>query len=458
MQSSSNNSEQNIPPQQEQVDGSFDQFLKNYFKNRIQEIIQDGFTKENCKRLFYANQNNDNIPSKPSLVSSAHGKLKKILTHQGGAGAPMYSLLDEMNRNCFNGCKILAVIDKNLRPSNNLNNVTFIDDKPQANRVNPWIQDLTITSCDTKTKKNYLIDIVRFENKKYDFNDFSKNLINDYPYFQKNYYTNGLPFKLTGGNILIGDHFFMISRSDFNFNCRAYQRHNDLQAAILKFGNNNLGFDDCFLNLMQSLLDANRKMIVVEELGLKVKDQKLRFSFIQPEFDPEDFQEHLDIFITLGGKYRKNSYLIFLAKPTKIGRGSNLMDDFFSDATVWWGYFKKYLESLDTGKRNRKFKVVQIELPCISKKTRVREEPMWVAYTYNNCIIEKAGGRKKAVMLPAYYEPNNENRILDKSDKKARRVFKKNGFKTANQINGLTDVLDDKLASLHCLTKDLIRK
>lgn len=420
-----------------QVDSSVSEF----FKDSIEEIKWEGFTKNNLKKFFYKPKPDEAIPERPALISSAHGKLTHLLVAQLNASTPDCKLLEELSKQKPSGLEILTLVPKEANCTK-ATNIRLLN-KFYKRSVDVWIQDMLAIAKETtkkvKTKRVFLFEWPDTKGigemlKQYEVsNNFELSLVK-------------IPFRLAGGNILIGDRFLFINKTEVRHNSTEFGKNNILFEAVKNYDQID-DFDVAFRKIMREVVDPTRKWIEIEKIDISTR---LRPE-LQEALEPKQFQEHLDFFLTLGGAYKRNKYLVFLAKPIKVSLGKSNLDDFFAAIPKWWKDTKMKIESLKTGKKGRRFKVVELPMPCFYK------ENAWFAYSYNNCVVQSTK-KEKSVLLPVYFQDIQHQKKLKKQDKLAIRRFKQYGFKHVIPIRGLGSFLDNNKGALHCLTKDLYRK
>src|SRR5690606_23454792 len=190
----------------EENQNDFEKLLSEFFKDKIDEIRKDGFTKENLKRIFYANP--CMIPEKPSLVSSAHRKLKTNLSNQGKETNFCKDFLQNISTELFEGATLFTVV-KNEFKCEEYENVKLIRLKKDYD-LNNWVQDQFIVL--SSSNSIYMIEPLLLSNRKN--NDYLEEL-NNVKFNGFSLKKNQVPFIFDGGNILIGDNFFFIGSDDF---------------------------------------------------------------------------------------------------------------------------------------------------------------------------------------------------------------------------------------------------
>lgn len=413
-----------------------EEVLFGFFKDKLDLIRNNGVSIENIKQLFYERQ--DSIPESPSLQSSAHGKIKLLLTTQGKAAKPDCNFLHQVTNIKFCEHKVLTITSKRCEENEK---ITWLRNSGQRNDL--WIQDLILVMINKKLQNRILIEGLQSKN-------FGKTISN-FTEVNELFQINKLPFDLPGGDILSGDKFIFIGKPTFERNCAIYRKNTILKEGILQFSNNLIGlqrdFCDAFLFLLNYILDDSKVLIVFEEPNLS--------GFKNTSF-PFKIFEHLDIFLTLGGPISDNQYLLFLGKPILISEypKEGINKPFLDIATVWWEKTKEWLETIQTGFGERRFKVVQIPLPCVLNNNEGKLK--WHFYSYNNCLIEIFENEKNAA-IPAYYHKDKDHPLFGIYEKEIFKTFKKCGFKNVNRIDGLRAAIESGKGSLRCITKDLIR-
>ena len=427
--------------------------LQEFFKDKMEEIKKDGFTKDNLRKLFYKNTNG--YPESLSLISSVHGKLKAVLiAPKGEAARADCKLLVEYDNNSLKNMYWWAMVDME-NACKGLNSIKWLNTtKGEAPRIESFFQDMIVVIKDLKTQKLWLVDHCHGNDS-----NTAEQIYSTYQNDLKDFGYASLPFFLPGGDILIGDHFIFIGFCTFQRNLDEFSKHEILKKAIEKYYKEVTGtcashFRDAFLLVLNHVLDTSRKIIIFPNEECVVEKEKERAA----SFDPVKFREHLDWFLTLGGEDEDGNYLIFLGKPKNISINDNSRDTFFATIDSWWEDTRSWLISQNSGTDNRKFKIIELPIPCISyNSSNSRSKKIWTAYSYNNCLVEDYKGQK-SILVPKYADSRKNGAELCAYDNRVVKIFDCAGFKEIKKIGKLSAYLENGKGSLHCLTKDLIRE
>ncbi|MFN3195268.1 MAG: hypothetical protein ACE364_04895 [Chlorobiota bacterium] len=428
-------------------------------------------------------------PTSPSLISSAHGKIKKLLLT-----IPDYVTEEKDVTTQATGLKSLIASLPNYIELIILTH----DHKPTIDKIKKWLNDsghrgnfkIVLAEYDL----NFLVwaedayatiksedsgDIYLME--PFEFKRSGDALIADYISHATDIKSSQAPVYFQGGNILIGDDFYFIGK--------------DYPLKTLKLGSVNLTSEERkniknARKLYNTYLD-NKRRLVFPGTAKANHDTGLQLSKINNEYFLEvhgrgvgKFQPifHIDMFISLLGRDEENKYTVLVGDPKLasdiINENSEIEYLLSSNALVL--KFKEVAEQLE----NEGFKVVRNPLPYIymdsveddkwgyerlyyefGEKTTneiykwMQEQGMdtinvreWYFATSNNVLTEITE-TSKTVWIPTY--GYGDWQVLKHTDKLNKEIWENYGFNVVQ--------LDDfnpfsyRLGAAHCISKYIDR-
>lgn len=460
--------------------------LRLFFKDFLDS--GEALTRENLRSVFLKSDC-ENLTSF-SLVSSAHGKLEEILI-VGENGSINY-LADKLIEKKSVHTQIFAYTMDDVKPKNCL--VTWWENKSSFSK-SLWVQDHFITLFSPEHEKTLFLEpILTGDNLSENMQGrYSSKIINSEFGNGEKYLGGCIPFFIEGGNILIGDSFFFLGEIALKKTIETFKKIEGLEKKILVYREN---YDDLrckevsctYKDIINRVLDPNRELIVISqipEMPKKTPDPENPkrgfdiFSFFKQDveedakilrhrLDPKKFRNHLDMFMTLGGKNKFDQYLIFVGKPEKVEEETDTsQDDFFEQIETWFCDFKEKLERELPNSKYYNFKIIDIPMPVLIASD------VWQIFSYNNAIVEIYEGTEeekkldfctkeekitigsiKRIMMPVYELPKVD-KILERYNILAAKRYCESEFQVV-LFEGLNDRMKE-YGSLHCLTKDLKR-
>jgi hypothetical protein len=303
-----------------------------------------------------------------------------------------------------------------------------------------WAEDAYVIVEDKETDEKYFLEPNCFPR-------WGDGFIGNFASKALNYKRCWLPLYFEGGNMLVGDDFFMIG-ADYPVLSMNHMfdllSHNKEESKV-----------HLVRELYQSYFDSDREMIMVgstlpvpsrEEKEFELNGEiwkqyyynKNEKGTVQPVF-------HIDMFISLAGRDVDGNYRVLIGDPRMAAEllGQELYP--YAMAEI----FDNIAENLE----RINFKVIRNPMPLIymdDEKTKVRT---WHFATSNNVMVEIIDEKNKTVWLPSYGYGNwKELKITDQRNKE---IWEELGFQVV--MLGDFHPLVQYSGSLHCIKKYLAR-
>jgi hypothetical protein len=426
--------------------------VKDFVAHHSYDVSSDSMKKRANSTYFL--QNNFSIrPGKPKLVGSADGKLTKIMFCIPGkiiekSGEPIWNIFTNIFKNLPEHTKIYLVIQSQAMAfienwvEENMSETRFeFIETPQHIDITVWAEDPYTIADDLTTRKKYFIE-------PHSFPRWGDGFIGYFASRKLNWNRIKTPFYFEGGNMLVGDDFFLIG-ADYPLESIGHTS----KMLNIKEGEPETDF---LTRIYNEYLDCTRKLIYVgSTLPVPSNDTK------KTEINGEEWEEiffqnneggtvqplfHIDMFITLAGRASNGKYRILVGDP-------RLAAEILDLDILKYG-IPELFDDVAQGLINNGFEVIRLPLPVIYLDEPEKKKRFWYFTTYNNCLVEIIDENNKTIWLPTY--GYGEWKILKKTDEKAREIFEKIGFK----VIMLTDYhpLAEGSGSLHCIKKYLERE
>lgn len=383
----------------------------------------------------------------PSLVSSSNGQISRLLLT-----APSYvlqyiaysnvyeDLLAKLPSNTefifLSHSSTLPDLEKILRRTKTKSRSQVIE-VPDTVRFSVWAEDAYAVTQNNGTDRSYLVEPASFPR-------LEDALIADIISTQTDlgHYHASLYFQ--GGNILIGDDFWMIG---------ADYPNKSLKIGIISPEPGELKLE-AVKRLYGRSLDKNKKMIILgsslpvpshQERPITINGQNWieeiytgnKTGTSQPMF-------HIDMFVTLAGRNSSGQPIILVGDPkmasTILGEPveKHAMEHIYND--------------IAKNLANQGFEVIRNPLPLIYQDNPKEKIRSWYFATANNALVEISDANKE-VWFPTYgYGPWSNLVATDQANKK---IWEDLGFK----VNMLGDFhpFAYNLGAAHCITKFIKR-
>lgn len=388
------------------------------------------------------------LPS-PELVSSAHGKLGEMLL-----AIPKYATVDPLGavyRDLLGKlparCELLVAthestaeqVERWISDANPDPEATIVS-LPDNLIFSVWAEDSWVAARDRRSGEVYLLE-------PYEFRRYADTLIlNEISRPSGRFNSRRTPLYFEGGNLLVGDDFFMIG-ADYPARSLGY-----MGTAIHRSPQEN---DELAVRrLYGEYLDGERELVVIGS-RIPVPTATVR----DVEIDGEPWKEllyagnkkntkqplfHIDMFITLAGRDERGKYRVLVGDPgmatETLGNAPwpHAMQDVFDDIA----------EQLD----RLGFGVVRNPLPLAYMDNSREKVRTWYFATANNALVEIDKDARR-VWLPSYGHARWKN--LERTDTRNCSIWEDLGFDVT--LLGDFHPLAENLGAVHCIKKYLAR-
>ncbi|WP_108811916.1 hypothetical protein [Sphingorhabdus sp. Alg231-15] len=411
---------------------------------------------------------------KPSLISSAHGKITGILMTppwwlfiEKGDFDPidfadteiakikierdtLFSIIKDLP----SGTEITFLTTENVMNSGTLvfspvkrleailkqvgrKDSSKIISAPDGLKHSVWAEDAYAMSNDLSDSETFFVEPASFRRG-------DDALIADLVASKSSIIQSQTNLYFQGGNILIGDDFWFIG-TDYPKNSLTLgyvkpQNGETEVEAVTRAYSDALDHDRKFIQIGSRLpvpSEIEQRFILHGEVWSEKLYRANKTGTAQPLF-------HIDMFLTLGGRDDDGRYRVFVGDPDMaagiLGEQTSryAMASIFSDIA-------DQLEAMD-------FKVVRNPLPLTYIDDPSEKHRSWYFATSNNALVE-IDDQNKTVWLPTY-----GHRIwpeLKKTDDANKEIWKSEGFKVI-QLGDFHPYAEN-LGAAHCITKYIDR-
>lgn len=256
-----------------------------------------------------------------------------------------------------------------------------------------------------------------------------------------------MPAYFEGGNILIGDDFFLMG-ADY-----AVDSMLDLAGVITSANGEKL--TETVTAIYKEYFDKDRRLIYVGSSIYVPVEENRKFrrngiewtetlhtknyeGTVQPLF-------HIDMFITLAGRNKDGKYQLLVGDSRM---ASEILGQKMIDATA-----PDVLDDIADFLRKQGFEVIRNPLPATYVDDEEEKTRKWYYATANNALVEIKSDSDKTVWLPTYGYGDWES--LKKTDEANRKIWEQLGFK----VIMLEDFhpFAENSGALHCIKKYLKR-
>lgn len=387
----------------------------------------------------------------PSLISSAHGRIEEILLTipayaiNGGNQNPYWMALSDLIKKLPGYTKFIITIHESAKQAfENWLGAELLDMNrfrisalPDHLNFTVWAEDAYVIS--KNGSKTYFVE-------PFSFPRYADSLIADSVNNFSEYELTQAPLYFQGGNVLIGDDFFLIGE-DYPNNSLDYVGNVIAPAA----GESD---ENLVKRLYNKYLDKNRNLMYV---GSKqpVPSEVVREIFINGEKWNEIIYFgnhegtvqplfHIDMFITLAGKDGSGKYIVLVGDPKS---AYQILGEPVPETAM-----VEVFDSIALQFAENNFKVIRNPIPLVYMDDTVRKERIWYFATSNNALVEIYGGTKR-VFLPTYGHGNWTELVA--TDNRNKEIWESLGF-TVVQLGDFHPFAEN-LGALHCIKKYLKR-
>lgn len=387
-------------------------------------------------------------PEAPSLISSSEGSMDRLLltvpTYAAGGLASTYQdllsklpqttqivvLVHEATKSIVEGWITTAGREQR----------TTVVAAPDHLHFSVWAEDGYVVAKDTRCGETYFVE-------PFSFPRYGDSLIADFISNATDLKDTQSPVYFQGGNVLIGDDFFMIG-ADYPANSLDYIGSH-LQPAP---GEQPV---DLIRRLYKEYLDSSRDLIYVgssipvpkqEVRPITLSDQQWRevLYFGNKEGTSQPLF-HIDMFISLAGRADNGAFRLLVGDPSL---AANILGTSVSPHAM-----QQVFDNIAQFLASRSFEVIRNPLPLVYVDDPIKRLRIWYFATSNNLLVQNDDDAGKAVWLPSYgYGAWSE---LSATDDANAQIWNSLGF----QVNRLGDFhpLAENLGALHCIKKYISR-
>lgn len=387
-------------------------------------------------------------PEKPSLVSSCIGGIDRLLlTIPGYAAAGMEDAYQSLLTQLPSSTHLVIATHQQARPTVE----RWLGEAGLAERsevfeigdhlhFSVWAEDGYVVAKDNGTGKTYFVE-------PFSFPRYGDGLIADFAAGATDLENTQCPLYFQGGNVLIGDEFFLIG-ADYPANSLGYIGSH----LVVPTGVNPADF---IRGLYNEYLDHERQLLYVAS-SISVPHETTRPTVINGQQWKETLFGgnkkgtvqplfHIDMFITLVGRDTNGKFRVLVGDP---GLAAKTLGE-----TVSQNAMQEVFDNIAKGLANAGFEVERNPLPLVYEDDPARRERFWYFATSNNCLVQNSDAHGKIVWLPTYGYGHWEK--LQATDTENKRIWETLGF----EVRQLGDFhpFASNLGAVHCIKKYLAR-
>lgn len=392
----------------------------------------------------------------PRLVSSAHGQITELLltipayavTTLPGLPNPLAETYRDLLAKLPTSIRTIVVtheaveeeVSRWLDEAGLLERATVIA-APDHLHFSVWAEDGYVVVEDGESGGRYLLE-------PFEFPRLGDSLIADLVRNQSELLSNQAPLYFQGGNVLVGDNFFLLGADYPTNTLRRYFNRvivpapGEAPAATVR-------------RLYREYLDVGRDLMYVgstipvpaevrQTLAIDGEEWTEILHFgnaagtVQPVF-------HIDMFISLAGRDADGVYQVLVGSPRLAAEALEvpLLPQSMQAA------FDNIAQTLE----QQGFKVIRNPLPHVymdDPESRVRT---WYFATANNALVQISGQAGHRVWLPTY--GHGRWTALQKTDEINREIWQSLGFSVT--LLGDFHPFAENLGAVHCIKKYLNR-
>jgi hypothetical protein len=394
------------------------------------------------------------LPQEPRLVSSVHGSLEQVLLTvpryavQATAGQenPLGAVYRDLLSKLPKGCHFVVLTHESVRNevrgwlevASALDRSTVLA-MPEHLHFSVWAEDGYVIVHDQNSNKNYFVE-------PFEFPRYADGLIADFVSNATEYKHTQAPLYFQGGNVLIGDRFFMIG-ADYPANSLKYMNRvivpeqGETPASTIK-------------RLYKQYLDHGRDLIYLGatipvpaettrkfQMNGETWTETLYFGnkpgTVQPLF-------HIDMFTTLAGYDREGKYQVVVGDPRLAAQTLGI--------PVWPHAMAEVFDDIARGLQKRGLVVHRNPLPLAYADDPTARERTWYFATSNNALVEITKDGKR-IWVPTYGHGSWSS--LKETDAANKKLWESLGFEAIPL--GDFHPFAENLGAVHCIKKYLAR-
>jgi hypothetical protein len=425
--------------------------VSGFVSHRSHDVSEQSMQKR-AYAVTFLEQNFSKKSHNPKLVSSAEGKISKILftipkNIHNENGKPLWNIYQNIFKQLPEHTLIVLAVQQQALSfvhqwvlEHGIKERFFFIEIPAHINITVWAEDPFVVAEDTISGEKYFME-------PHSFPRWEDGFIASFVSEKLNWNRTKLPIYFEGGNILVGDDFFLIG-ADYPIVSMGQTRK------IIK-PKDNESETDFICRIYNESLDATRKMIIVGST-LPVPSNKTSEIEINGEQWTETFFQnneggtvqplfHIDMFVTLAGRKNGGKYRVLVGDP-------RLAAEILELDTIQYS-MPELFDDVAKGLTNKGFEVIRLPLPMIYMDDPEKKKRRWYFASYNNCLVEIINEHYKTIWLPTYGYGAWE--VLRKTDKYAKAIFEELGFNVI-QLADYHPLAEDS-GSLHCIKKYLDR-
>jgi hypothetical protein len=303
-----------------------------------------------------------------------------------------------------------------------------------------WAEDGYATTLDRSTGRGYFVE-------PFEFPRYADGLIADFVANNIDLDNTQAPLYFQGGNLLIGDSFFMIG-ADYPANSLRY-----IDRVILP----DPGEEPpaAIQRLYHEYLDRERELLVVAstlpvpaETAEPIQVEGEQWTEVKYFGNHPGTQQplfHIDMFITLVGRSRGGRYRVLVGDPKMAARILGI--------PLWPHSMSEVFDDIAHELKKLGFTVIRNPLPLVYVDDPDTKERLWYFATANNALVQVPNRGQRIVWLPTY--GHGAWAALAATDRRNREIWERLGF----EVRQLGDFhpFAANLGALHCIKKYLKR-
>jgi hypothetical protein len=391
-------------------------------------------------------------PASPRLVSSAHGRLDRLLLtipayavrSVGQTSNPLAEAYEDLITKLPADVTYTVVTHRAVEADVrdwflDRGRTVQITALPDHLHFSVWAEDGYVVVEENGSGRSYFVE-------PFEFPRYADGLIADAVSNDSDLSHTQAPLYFQGGNVLVGDDFFFIG-ADYPANSLRYLNrviiHDPEEAAV-----------DAIHRLYREYLDQTRRLLYIGS-RIPVPAQQVRDVLIDGERwteliyvgnRPGTVQPlfHIDMFLSLAGRDAEGRYQVLVGDP-------RLAADLLG-VPPWAHAMQEVFDGIARDLEGVGFRVHRNPLPLVYVDDPASRQRVWYFATANNALVQIAGDDRR-VWLPTYGYGGWT--ALQATDRANAEVWESLGF----AVSMLTDFhpFAENLGAVHCIKKYLKR-
>ncbi len=386
-------------------------------------------------------------PSTPRLVSSADGAIERLLLTipaYSVSSVPLADVYRDLIAQLPGSVALVVLTHESVAGEVEGwlagRDAAEIIAAPDHLHFSVWAEDGYVVITDETGEGRFFVEPFAFPR-------YGDSLVADFVSNATELKKTQAPLYFQGGNVLIGDDFFLIG-ADYPANSLEYvgsilvPATGETEAELVH-------------RLYQEYLDTGRRLLYVAST-IPVPEEQVR----PFRLGGEDWTEvlhmgnrpgtaqplfHIDMFITLLGRGPSGRYRMLVGDP----RMAAEMLDHPLQPHAMVNVFDNIAATL----ARQDFEVIRNPLPLVYVDDDRRRERLWYFATSNNALVQATDDGTAAVYLPTYGHGSWSS--LTATDQRNQQLWESLGF--ATHLLGDFHPFAENLGALHCIKKYLAR-